>query len=191
MGFSGHWLSLLHQCYSTVSFSVLINGSPSRRFQSHCGLRQGDTLSLYLFIIYMEALSSALNHLDASKLCKGLKLSVNGPSLSQLFFADDCLIFFQATLLSCANLRDTLLHFGLFSGQSINHQKSSITLSPNIPRVFRRRFQSFFDIPVRTDLAFYLGLQLGASKNKRGCSSLTRPNRHWQDGSRLFLKLAN
>lgn len=72
-------------------------------------------------------------------------------------------------LLSCAKLRDTLLHFCLFSGQSINHQKSSITLSNNIPRVFRRRFQSFFHIPVRADLASYLGLPLGVSKNKRAC----------------------
>lgn len=169
MGFSEHWLRLLHQCYSSVSFSVLINGSPSKRFQPQHGLRQGDPLSPYLFILYMEALSSALNHLDAFKLCKGLKLSVNGPSLSHLFFADDCLIFFQPTLSSCAKLRDTLLHFGLFSGQNINHQKSSITLSPNIPRVFRRRFQSFFHIPVNTDLASYLGLPLGVSENKRGC----------------------
>lgn len=120
IGFSEHWIRLLHQCYSTFSFLVLLNGAPSSKFIPHRGLRQGDPLSPYLFIIFMESLSCALNHLDQSNIFKGIKLSINGSSVSHLFFADDCRIFFHPTLQACASLRDPLQQFSLFSGQTIN-----------------------------------------------------------------------
>ena len=61
MGFGSGWLSWIKWCISTTSFSVLINGSPAGFFPSSKGLRQGDPLSPYLFVIGMEALSCLIN----------------------------------------------------------------------------------------------------------------------------------
>ena len=60
MGFGERWIKRIEWSISTMRFSVLINGSPSGFFQSSRGLRQGDPLSPYLFMIVMEVFSCLL-----------------------------------------------------------------------------------------------------------------------------------
>src|ERR1044072_7907914 len=62
MGFPTHWVVLIMKCVRTVSFSVLINGNPYAVFNPHRGLRQGDPLSPYLFILCAEVFSAMISN---------------------------------------------------------------------------------------------------------------------------------
>lgn len=93
--------SWIAHCISSVHFSVLMNGSPSGFFSSSCGLRQGDHLSPYLFIIVIEALSrmqsASMNEGFLSGFSVGSRLS-SVVNISHLLFADDTLVFCGAKL---------------------------------------------------------------------------------------------
>ena len=96
MGFSSRWMSWIKWCISTPSFSVLINGSPAGFFQSSRGLRQGDPLSPYLFIIRMEALRCLINHTVEGNYLFGNRIAGRrGEELviSHLLYVDDTHLF--------------------------------------------------------------------------------------------------
>jgi len=98
MGFAQRWRNLIMQCISSVEFSLLINGQQSEKFYPSRGLRQGDPLSPYLFIICAEAMSNLLFEAEQTGWLPGVPSSPKGPSLNHLFFADDSLLFCRATL---------------------------------------------------------------------------------------------
>ena len=99
MGFGERWIKWIDWCISTVKFSVLINGSPSGFFQSSRGLRQGDPLSPYLFVIAMEVFSSMLRRAISGGLLSGWRVrgrSGEGVQISHLLFTDDTLDFVRS-----------------------------------------------------------------------------------------------
>ncbi|RVW71709.1 Transposon TX1 uncharacterized 149 kDa protein [Vitis vinifera] len=95
MGFGHRWINWMKWCYSTATFSILINESPPRFFHSSRGLRQGDPLSPYLFLLTMEALSQLLSSARNGGFISGFKVGGRGREgliVSHLLFVDDTLI---------------------------------------------------------------------------------------------------
>ena len=93
MDFPGRWVSLIMQCVSSVSFRVLINGKPSLSFKPSRGIRQGDPLSLYLFLLCSEGFSALIHEEERLGRWRGLEMGQAGPVVSHLLFADDSLLF--------------------------------------------------------------------------------------------------
>jgi hypothetical protein len=85
LGFDNKWIYLVTQCVTTVSYSIIVNGSPSEIFYPSRGLRQGDPLSPYLFILCAEVLSQQLQKAENSGLLKGVPISFRGTRLNHLF----------------------------------------------------------------------------------------------------------
>ena len=86
MGFSESWVSMIMECVRTVSYSVLINGEPKGFFHPTRGLRQGDPISPYLFLLCAEGLHVLLAKAARSNQIQGISISRGGPKLTHLFF---------------------------------------------------------------------------------------------------------
>lgn len=93
LGFNGRWIGLIIDCISTVSYSVLCNGDPKGLIWPSRGLRHGDPLSPYLFLICAEALSALLRKNEFDGRLHGVRVAENAPPINHLFFADGSLIF--------------------------------------------------------------------------------------------------
>ena len=95
-------------CVTLASFFVLVNGVPSEPFASSRGLRQGDPISPYLFIILADGLGRFLKLRVHQGLIHGWKWGVRLPPISQLQFMDDTSFMGQARLLEATSFRYAL-----------------------------------------------------------------------------------
>ena len=120
LGFNAQWISLIRECISSPSFSILINASPHGFFSSFRGLRQGDPLSPFLFIIGVEALSRVLNKSKAEGFFKGFPLARQCPRVSHLLFANDLIIFSRATMEDVSAVQSCIKKYQDWSGQKVN-----------------------------------------------------------------------
>ncbi|GJT74421.1 RNA-directed DNA polymerase, eukaryota [Tanacetum coccineum] len=117
---------MISSCLSSASISVLINRSPSKEFYMERGLRQGDPLSPFLFLIVTEALQVTILKACELGLFKGVCLANSGNNISLLQFADDALFFREWTRLNASNLINILRCFELGSGLKVNLDKSKL-----------------------------------------------------------------
>jgi hypothetical protein len=93
LGFAPMWINWICICITTPSFSILINGSPFGLFCPERGLRQGDPLSPFLFILGTEVISRLLIRSESQDLLKGIKIAKNYSPISRILFADDLILF--------------------------------------------------------------------------------------------------
>lgn len=97
MGFNDWWVHLVLQCVNSVSYTITHGFREMGPVVPSRGLRQGDPLSRYLFILCAEGLSALLRKYEAQKWIHGIKVCRNAPSVSHLLFADDSYLFCNAS----------------------------------------------------------------------------------------------
>lgn len=97
LGFIPEWINLVMRCVTTARFSVKLNGGLSEPFTPSRGLRQGDPLSPYLFLFCVEGFSTLLRHAQQEHELKGVNFGTDGPHITHLLFADDSIVFLEAT----------------------------------------------------------------------------------------------
>ncbi|GJS82400.1 RNA-directed DNA polymerase, eukaryota [Tanacetum coccineum] len=87
-GFGSKWRSWISGSLASGKASVLVNGSPTSEFQFHCGLKQGDPLAPYLFLLVMESLHYSFSRVVEAGFFKGISFN-ESVNISHLFYADD------------------------------------------------------------------------------------------------------
>ena len=126
LGFHEDWVRLIVACVTTASYSIMVNGEPKGYVRPQCGLRQGDPLSPYLFLLCAKGLSALFWKAKRDSLIRGISISQGGPRISHLFFADDSIVFCKAINANCAELQQLLSVYANVSGQVVNTQKTVI-----------------------------------------------------------------
>ncbi|GKE20143.1 RNA-directed DNA polymerase, eukaryota, reverse transcriptase zinc-binding domain protein [Tanacetum coccineum] len=126
MGFGELWRSWIRACLQSASTSILVNGSPTPEFSLECGLRQGDPLSPFLFILVMEGLHLALEAEVHSHHIKGVTVGNLSLNLSRFFFVDDVIILPEWDRNDLRQITRSLNSFYRASGLKINISKSNL-----------------------------------------------------------------
>ncbi|RVW16952.1 LINE-1 reverse transcriptase-like [Vitis vinifera] len=163
MGFGVKWREWIWSCISTGKFSVLINGEPAGFFSSSKGLRQGDPISPYLFIMGMEVLSAFIRRaveggcISGCRIQRGRGQAVN---ISHLLFADDAIVFCEARKDDMTFLSWILCWFEAASGLRINLAKSEIIPVGEVEEILEMTVE--LGCKVGQLPSTYLGLPLGA-----------------------------
>ncbi|KAF5481359.1 hypothetical protein F2P56_002016 [Juglans regia] len=166
LGFCRKWIELIMKCVTTVSYSVLINGSPGSRFLPLRGLRQGDPLSPYLFILCAEGLSALLNHSDSRGHTRGVTVARGGTRINHLLFADDCILFGRAVAGEWIKIQELLLKYEKASGQFLNKEKTAIFFSSNSRNEEKRKILEQGGSVMKGSYEKYLGLPPVVGKSK-------------------------
>ncbi|RVW93878.1 Transposon TX1 uncharacterized 149 kDa protein [Vitis vinifera] len=162
MGFGSKWVGWMWSCVSSAKFSILVNGVPAGFFPNTRGLRQGDPLSPYLFVMGMEILDVLIRraveggYLTGCNIRGGSRTSLN---ISHLFFADDTIVFCEANKDQVSHLSWILIWFEAASGLRINLAKSEIIPVGEVEEILEMAAE--LGCRVGSLPSQYLGLPLG------------------------------
>ncbi|CAN0883999.1 Putative ribonuclease H protein At1g65750 [Linum grandiflorum] len=164
-GFPSHLCSVIMNCISSVSFQVLWNGSCSSSFKPGLGLRQGCPLSPYLFTLCIERLSRMITSTVSSRGWKPIKLATDGAPLSHKLFADDLILFSEASTLQASIILHILDTLCAASDQNVNKEKSSIYFSKKCCRAQSAAICRILGISATQNLGKYLGVPILHGRN--------------------------
>lgn len=158
LGFANRWISLLMSYIRSVSYFIIINGLPQGNIIPSRGIRQGDPLSPYLFILCAEALSSLIQNSAREGYISGVPLSRGGTKINHLLFADDSLLFCRANTREWSHIQGLIGVYERASGQMINREKSGLFFSRNTKEEIRSVISQSLGVSHTIHYEKYLGL---------------------------------
>lgn len=166
MGFNDWWSHLILQCVSTVEYNIVQNDYTIGPITPTRGLRQGDPLSPYLFIVCAEGLSCLLKGYEQRQWLHGVRICRKAPTISHSLFADDSYIYCKADQGEARKVTELLNLYENASGQRINKSKSSVFFSANVIEYNKNLVCQELQILEADANSKYLGLPNTLDRNK-------------------------
>lgn len=160
------------QWVSTVSYSFLLYGRVKGDITPTRGIRQGDPLLPYIFIMCSEVLYGLYNKAQEDGSLPGIKVARNSPRLSHLLCADDTMFFCKSNRQSCQALKQILGQYEEASGQMINCQKSAVIFSSNTLQETRTIVKADLGISREGGVDKYMGFPEHFGRRKKDLFSL-------------------
>jgi hypothetical protein len=195
-GFAGKWIDWIKACVFAGNLSVLVNGSPTSEINIQRGLKQGDPLAPFLFLLVAEGFAGLMRSAVEKNLFKGFGVGRDGLVVSHLQYADDTLCLGDASMDNLWTLKAILRGFELTSGLKVNFWKSCL-MGINVSPLFMDMACNFLKCKRGSILFSYLGLPVGASHRRSSTwdpliNQLRRRlnlwgNRHVSLGGRIVL----
>jgi len=166
MGFDRQWVRWIMMCVETVDYFVIVNNEMVGPIIPGRGLRQGDPLSPYLFILCAEGLSALICKAERCGDLHGISICTHAPTISHLLFADDCFLFFMADEKEAQVMKNILHTYELASGQAISLPKSEVFFSSVVPTPMKEVITNILGVKAVMGTCKYLGLpsMMGRSK---------------------------
>ncbi|XP_074298106.1 uncharacterized protein LOC141628922 [Silene latifolia] len=158
MGFPVLLVDVVMECVTTTRMQILWNGEPTEQFTPSRGVRQGDPLSSYLFVMCLEKLQQAIDLEVRNKNWRPITIGRNGPRVTNLFFADDMVLFGEANGEQALVMKYVLDNFCEALGEKISVTKSRVFFSSNTDEGTRHKASSAFRFEETEDLGTYLGM---------------------------------
>ena len=166
MSFPTLWRKWMRECVTTASSAVLVNGSPTEEFSLACGLRQGDPLSPFLFLLAVEGFHIMMDSLITHNIFTGNKVGRDqNVSISHLQFADDTLILGEKSWANVRAMRAVLHLFAAMSGLNVNFNKSEL-VGVHVSQSWLLEASSVLRCRVGALLILYLGLPVGGDPRR-------------------------
>ncbi|GAU44274.1 hypothetical protein TSUD_135150 [Trifolium subterraneum] len=168
MSFPTLWRKLIKECICTATTSVLVNGSSTNEFPLERGLRQGDPLSPFLFLLAAKGLHVLMEAMVERNLFTGYSIGeVDSVPILNLQFADDTFLLGVKTWANVRALRAILVLFEAMSGLKVNFNKSML-FEVNIPDSRLCEAASSLCCRVGKIPFLYLGLPIGGDSRRLG-----------------------
>lgn len=134
MNFSDKWIGWMLFCVKTLSYHFCLNGSLLLPIIPNRGLRQGDSLSPYLFLLCVEGLSNAIDSVTEAGQIHGCRISPRAPAITHLLFAYESFLFFRANKEEALVVKEVLSRYERDSGQYVNYLKLGVYFRANVHR---------------------------------------------------------
>jgi hypothetical protein len=161
-GFVGKWIDWIKACVFAGNLSVLVNGSPTPEINIQRGLKQGDPLAPFLFLLVAEGFAGLMRSAVEKCLFDGFGVGSGGCKVSHLQYADDTIYIGEATMENMWTLKAILRGFELASGLRVNFWKSCL-MGVNVSSQFLDMACHFLNCKHGAIPFSYLGLPVGAN----------------------------